>query len=104
MAAHIWEDGDPDERASQRGAAAERGSPQRQPAGHRAINAQRLVNEAHQTARRTWSTTARRPKIEIDPETYAVTADGELLVCEPAENLAMAQRYFLFPDYAVVSA
>jgi len=36
------------------------------------------------------------PKIEIDPETYTVTADGELLVCEPAETLPMAQRYFLF--------
>ncbi len=36
------------------------------------------------------------PKIEIDAETYAVTADGELLVCEPAETLPMAQRYFLF--------
>jgi urease subunit alpha len=36
------------------------------------------------------------PKIEIDAETYAVTADGELLVCEPAEQLPMAQRYFLF--------
>ncbi|HXF52585.1 MAG TPA: urease subunit alpha [Hyphomicrobiaceae bacterium] len=36
------------------------------------------------------------PKIEIDPETYAVRADGELLVCEPARELPMAQRYFLF--------
>ena len=36
------------------------------------------------------------PKIAIDPETYAVTADGELLVCEPADKLPMAQRYFLF--------
>src|SRR5271165_988281 len=36
------------------------------------------------------------PKIEIDAETYAVTADGELLVCEPADRLPMAQRYFLF--------
>ncbi len=36
------------------------------------------------------------PKIEIDPETYDVRADGELLVCEPAEKLPMAQRYFLF--------
>jgi urease subunit alpha len=36
------------------------------------------------------------PRIEIDPETYDVRADGELLVCEPAEKLAMAQRYFLF--------
>ena len=36
------------------------------------------------------------PKIEIDPETYDVKADGELLVCEPADKLPMAQRYFLF--------
>jgi urease subunit alpha len=36
------------------------------------------------------------PVIEVDPETYRVTADGELLVCEPAKALPMAQRYFLF--------
>jgi urease subunit alpha len=36
------------------------------------------------------------PKIEVDPETYRVTADGALLVCEPAQELPMAQRYFLF--------
>ena len=36
------------------------------------------------------------PVITVDPETYAVTADGELLVCEPAAELPMAQRYFLF--------
>ena len=36
------------------------------------------------------------PKMEVDPETYAVRADGELLVCEPATVLPMAQRYFLF--------
>jgi len=36
------------------------------------------------------------PNIEIDPETYEVRADGELLVCEPARVLPMAQRYFLF--------
>jgi urease subunit alpha len=36
------------------------------------------------------------PHITVDPETYAVTADGELLVCEPATELPMAQRYFLF--------
>ena len=36
------------------------------------------------------------PKLEVDPETYAVRADGELLVCEPAKVLPMAQRYFLF--------
>ena len=37
-----------------------------------------------------------QPKMEVDPETYEVRADGELLVCEPAEELALAQRYFLF--------
>ncbi len=36
------------------------------------------------------------PKMEIDPETYEVRADGELLTCEPATTLPMAQRYFLF--------
>ncbi len=36
------------------------------------------------------------PDIRVDPETYAVTADGELLVCAPATELPMAQRYFLF--------
>ena len=36
------------------------------------------------------------PDVRVDPETYAVTADGILLVCEPAEVLPMAQRYFLF--------
>ena len=36
------------------------------------------------------------PLIEVDPETYEVRADGELLTCEPAKVLAMAQRYFLF--------
>jgi len=37
-----------------------------------------------------------RPKIEVDAETYEVRADGEMLVCEPAEVLPLAQRYFLF--------
>ena len=36
------------------------------------------------------------PNIEVDPETYEVRADGELLTCEPATVLPMAQRYFLF--------
>ncbi len=36
------------------------------------------------------------PKMEIDAQTYAVRADGQLLVCEPARVLPMAQRYFLF--------
>jgi urease subunit alpha len=37
-----------------------------------------------------------QPKITVDPETYQVVADGELLTCEPAKILPMAQRYFLF--------
>jgi urease subunit alpha len=36
------------------------------------------------------------PKISVDPETYEVRADGELLKCEPANELPLAQRYFLF--------
>ncbi len=36
------------------------------------------------------------PHIEVDPETYEVRADGQLLTCEPADVLPMAQRYFLF--------
>lgn len=37
-----------------------------------------------------------QPEIEVDPQTYEVKADGALLVCEPAEILPMAQKYFLF--------
>jgi urease subunit alpha len=36
------------------------------------------------------------PKIEVNPETYEVRADGELMTCEPADVLPLAQRYFLF--------
>jgi urease subunit alpha len=36
------------------------------------------------------------PIIEVDPETYEVRADGQLLTCEPAQALPLAQRYFLF--------
>ena len=36
------------------------------------------------------------PHVEVHPETYEVRADGELLTCQPAEVLPMAQRYFLF--------
>jgi urease subunit alpha len=37
-----------------------------------------------------------QPRIEVDPETYTVKADGKVLTCEPAEKLPLAQRYFLF--------
>ncbi len=36
------------------------------------------------------------PKMEVDPETYEVRADGQLLTCGPEDVLPMAQRYFLF--------
>jgi urease subunit alpha len=36
------------------------------------------------------------PKIDVDPETYEVRVDGELITCEPARELPLAQRYFLF--------
>mgnify|MGYP001826670278 CR=1 FL=1 len=36
------------------------------------------------------------PQIEVNPETYEVRADGELLTCQPAQELPMAQRYFLY--------
>jgi urease subunit alpha len=36
------------------------------------------------------------PKIEVDPESYEVRADGVLLTCEPASELPLAQRYFLY--------
>jgi urease subunit alpha len=36
------------------------------------------------------------PHMEIDPQTYVVRADGQVLTCEPAAVLPMAQRYFLF--------
>ena len=39
---------------------------------------------------------AATPRIEVDPQTYDVRADGELLTCEPAATLPLAQRYFLF--------
>src|SRR4051795_7298900 len=44
------------------------------------------------------------PDIQVDPETYRVTADGELLVCEPATVLPMAQRYFLFGGFPMLRA
>ena len=37
-----------------------------------------------------------QPKVEVDPETYEVRADGEIITCEPADVLPLAQRYFLF--------
>ncbi len=41
-------------------------------------------------------TNAATPNREVNPETYEVRADGELLTCAPAETVPMAQRYFMF--------
>ena len=36
------------------------------------------------------------PRLQVDPQTYEVRVNGEVVSCEPAEDLPMAQRYFLF--------
>jgi urease subunit alpha len=53
-------------------------------AGHRAIGKRDMIHNDY------------LPKIEVDPQTYEVRADGLLLACEPAKVLPLAQRYFLF--------
>ena len=50
----------------------------------RTIRKQDLIHNSYQ------------PKMEVDSQTYEVRADGELLTCEPADILPLAQRYFLF--------
>jgi len=52
-------------------------------------------NTRHLTKRHMLANDA-TPKIEVDPETYTVKADGRVLECEPAKVLPLAQRYFLF--------
>ena len=37
-----------------------------------------------------------QPTLDVDPQTYVVTCDGEEITCEPAESLPLAQRYYLF--------
>ncbi len=54
------------------------------------------VKNTRRIAKRDMVHNGATPVIDVDPETYAVRADGELLVCEPAAVLPMAQRYFLF--------
>ncbi len=55
-----------------------------------------VVNTRGQIGKRSMLLNDATPAIDVDPETYEVKADGKLLTCEPAEVLAMAQRYFLF--------
>jgi len=54
------------------------------------------VSNIRQLSKRDMKLNAALPRMEVDPETYEVRADGELLTCEPATVLPMAQRYFLF--------
>ena len=54
------------------------------------------VSGTRQLSKRDMKLNDALPRIEVDPETYEVRADGELLTCEPATILPLAQRYFLF--------
>jgi urease subunit alpha len=54
------------------------------------------VSNIRNLSKRDLKHNATLPKIDVDPETYEVRADGQLLSCEPATELPMAQRYFLF--------
>ncbi|HEY9646157.1 MAG TPA: urease subunit alpha, partial [Chroococcidiopsis sp.] len=54
------------------------------------------VSNIRQLTKKSMKLNDATPSIEVDPETYEVRADGELLTCEPATVLPMAQRYFLF--------
>jgi len=54
------------------------------------------VSQTRQLSKQDMKLNDALPKIEVDPETYEVWADGNLLTCEPATALPMTQRYFLF--------
>jgi len=54
------------------------------------------VQGIRQLSKQDMKLNAAMPTIEVDPQTYEVIVDGELVTCEPAEILPMAQRYFLF--------
>jgi urease subunit alpha len=69
---------------------------QRVAAGYGLTKRIEAVRGARQIGKKDMKWNDALPKITVDPETYQVTADGELLVCEPARSLPLAQRYFLF--------
>jgi urease subunit alpha len=73
-------------------AALDAGAPRKIGLGKRAV----AVEKCRQIGKRDMIHNAAMPKLEVDPETYEVRADGELLTCEPARVLPLAQRYFLF--------
>ena len=74
------------------GAAMDAGLPGRLRLGKRAV----AVTGCRKVRKRDMIHNSATPVIEVDPQTYEVRADGELLTCEPAVTLPMAQRYFLF--------
>ena len=66
---------------------------------HEKLGLKKQIKPAHgtrQLTKKDMKLNAEMPKIEVDPQTYEVIVDGELVTCEPAEVLPMAQRYFLF--------
>jgi urease subunit alpha len=66
---------------------------------HEKLGLKKQIKPAHgtrQLSKKDMKLNAEMPKIEVDPQTYEVIVDGELVTCEPAEVLPMAQRYFLF--------
>jgi len=54
------------------------------------------ISDTRKLGKRDMKLNDAQPKIEVDSETYEVRADGEMLTCEPAKELPLAQRYFLF--------
>jgi urease subunit alpha len=54
------------------------------------------VSDTRRIGKRSMKLNDATPRIDVDPETYTVRADGELLACDPANVLPLAQRYFLF--------
>ncbi|MGZ9816029.1 urease subunit alpha [Peribacillus simplex] len=56
----------------------------------------RTVSNIRNLTKKDMKLNGETPVIEVDPQTYEVTVDGDLITCEPAEILPMAQRYFLF--------
>ena len=55
-----------------------------------------VVKNTRRIGKRDMVHNAYAPHMEVDAQTYTVRADGQLLTCEPAHSLPMAQRYFLF--------
>lgn len=62
----------------------------------RKLSARPSVCGARSPSKASIKLTGAEPAIEVDPETYVVKADGVELTCDPATELPMAQRFFLF--------